>query len=62
MRESEELINDSIRLLTQEAKKFEGADKSNYANIKNGLRSALKGYFKTKTKRTPMILPIIIEI
>lgn len=63
MRESEELISECVELLSNEARRFERAnDKSEYAAIKNGLRSTLKGFFKVKTKRTPMIIPIIIEI
>lgn len=63
MRESEELIGECVELLANEAKKFEKAsDKSEYAAIKNGIRSTMKGFFKSKTKRTPMIIPIIIEI
>ena len=63
MRESETLINKCTALLTEEAKKFEKAkDKSEYAGIKNGIRSNLKSFLKNKTKRTPMILPIVIEL
>lgn len=62
MRESEQLINESVKLLTDEARKFENAKKSDYANVKNSIRGSLKAYLRNKTKRTPMILPIIIEI
>ena len=63
MRESEELIHECTAMLTEEAKKFEQVkDKSEYAAIKNGIRSSLKNFLKNKTKRTPMILPIVIEI
>ena len=62
MRDSEELIKESMDMLTKEAKKFEKADKSEYAGVKNGLRTALKTFLKNKTKRTPMIVPIVIEI
>ena len=62
MRESEQLIAGSIKLLTEEAKKFESVKKSEYSLVKNNIKTALKSYLKNKTKRTPMILPIIIEI
>ncbi len=62
MRESEGLIADTVTHLTAEAQKFENASKSDYAAIKNGIRSFLKTYLKSKTKRTPMIMPIIVEI
>ncbi len=63
MRESEELIAQTVELLTKEGKKFETAkDKSEYAGIKNSVRSSLKSFLKARTQRTPMILPIVIEI
>lgn len=62
MRESEQLIADAVKLLTDEARKFEHANKSDYANIKNGVRSALRTFFRNKTKRSPMVMPIVIEI
>ena len=62
MRDSEELIADTKALLIKETRKFEGADRSDYANIKAGIRNSLKSFLKNRTKRTPMIMPIIIEI
>ena len=62
MRESETLINDAVAMLGKEAKKFETSDKSAYSGIKNGIRSSLKSFFKVKTKRTPMVMPIVIEL
>ncbi|MEN6419384.1 MAG: ribonuclease J [Clostridiaceae bacterium] len=62
MRDSEELIAETKALLAKEARKFEGADRSDFANIKSNIRSSLKSFLKNKTKRTPMIMPIIIEI
>jgi len=62
MRESEELIGETIAMLTEEAKRFEGADKSEYSSIKNGMRQKLKAFLKGKTKRTPMLIPIVMEI
>ena len=62
MRDSEELITETKAMLVKETRKFEGADRSEYAGIKNGIRSALKTFLKSKTKRTPIIMPIVIEI
>lgn len=62
MRDSEELIADTKAMLVKETRKFEGADRSDYANIKAGIRNSLKSFLKNRTKRTPMIMPIIIEI
>ena len=62
VRDSEELIADTKTLLVKETRKFEGADRSDYANIKAGIKNALKSFLKSRTKRTPMIMPIVIEI
>ncbi|MEA4938229.1 MAG: ribonuclease J [Christensenella sp.] len=62
MRDSEELIADTKAMLVKETRKFEGADRSDYSNIKAGIKNSLKTYLKSRTKRTPMILPIVIEI
>lgn len=62
MRESEKLIEEAVALLTEEAQRFEGASKSEYAAIKNSVRQKLKSLLKSRTKRTPMLLPIILEI
>lgn len=62
MRESEKLIEEAVALLTEEAQRFEGAPKSEYAAIKSSVRQKLKSLLKSRTKRTPMLLPIILEI
>ena len=62
VRDSEELIAEAVELLKEEAKRFENAAKSDYANIKNSIRSSLKGLLKKRTRRTPMIMPIVLEV
>ncbi|MDO4564602.1 MAG: ribonuclease J [Clostridia bacterium] len=62
MRESEDFIADCIEKLQPEIKKFENADKSEYAELKNNVRSKLKAYLNAKTKRTPIIIPIVVLI
>ncbi len=62
MRDSEELIAETRAFLIKETRKFEGAERGDYAAIKSSIRTALKSFLKSKTKRTPMIMPIIIEI
>jgi ribonuclease J len=62
MRDSEELIAETRAFLVKETRKFEGAERGDYAAIKSSIRSALKSFLKSKTKRTPMIMPIVIEI
>lgn len=62
MREAEELIQESTKLITEEARRFEGAQKSEYPTIKNIVKSRLKNFLYGRTHRSPMILPITIEI
>jgi len=62
VKESEELM-DEIRDLTKEImEKNLGKRKNNYSNIKNNVKDELSLYLYQKTKRKPMILPVIIEI
>ncbi len=62
MRDNETLIGRASELIYAEAKRFEGADKGEYAAIKNQVKSKLKSFLYTETGRTPMILPIVIEV
>ncbi len=62
MRDSEELIAETRAFLIKESRKFEGSERGDYAAIKSSIRTALKSFLKSKTKRTPMIMPILIEI
>ncbi len=62
VRESEELIKEARAIVREKAEAFASSHKSEWSSIKNNIRSAMKDYLYKKTKRTPMILPIIIEI
>lgn len=62
MRESEPLIQEASELVYETAKQFEGKGKGDYTSVKNTVRSRLKSFLYEKTGRTPMILPIVIEI
>ncbi|MDL2235571.1 ribonuclease J [Christensenellaceae bacterium OttesenSCG-928-L17] len=62
MRESDDLIQEACLVVRPLAASFENKHYSEWANIKNSIRSALKEYFYNKTKRTPMILPVIVEV
>ncbi len=62
MRENEELIQES-KMLIQEFIEGLSSDKlRDWSYIKNEIRRELKEFLYAKTKRTPMILPMIIEI
>lgn len=62
VRESEDLINEACDILRSQAASFESHHQSDWANIKNGMRNSLREYLYNKTKRNPVILPIIVEI
>lgn len=62
MKDSEELIHQAVESIQSEVERFEKEDKSSYANIKNSIKTKLKTFFKSKTKRTPVIVPIVIEV
>lgn len=62
MRDNESLINRASELVYEQAKRFESADKGEYAGIKNTVKSKLKSFLYNETGRTPMILPIVIEV
>ncbi len=62
VKNSEELINEARELTQKYAEKFASAHRSEWSGLKNSLKSELKNYLYNKTKRRPMVLPIIIEI
>ena len=62
LKNSEELVKDARTLVNELAAQFGSAHRSEWSSIKNNIRSSLKTFLYNKTKRTPMIFPIIIEI
>ncbi len=62
VRESENLMEDIKQLLRAEIDKFEEKHITDWTTIKAMLREELRDYIYKKTKRDPMILPIIMEV
>ncbi len=62
VRESENLMEDIKQLLRAEILKFEEKHIIDWSTIKALLREELRDYIHKKTKRDPMILPIIMEV
>jgi ribonuclease J len=62
VRESEKLIEESTALITKIVKKNMENDIIEWSNIKQDIRDQLNTFLFEKTKRRPMILPIIMEI
>ena len=61
MKESDELMGKAAEAIASEVQRFETEGKANYGDIKAAVKTRLRTFFKSRTKRTPMILPIVIE-
>ncbi|OXB94356.1 ribonuclease J1 [Parageobacillus galactosidasius] len=62
MRESSDLINDAQALITKHLEKVLERKTNQWSEIKNEITDTLAPFLYEKTKRRPMILPIIMEI
>ena len=62
VRESENLMEDIKKMVREEIKKCEERKIKDWSTIKSTLKDSLRDYVFQKTKRNPMILPIIMEI
>jgi len=62
VRESENLMEDLKRFIREEVKKCEAKKIRDWSTIKSTLKDSLRDYIFQKTKRNPMILPIIMEV
>ena len=62
VRESETLMDDVKRVIKQEVKTLEEEGVRDWSTIKSTLKDDLRDYIFQRTKRNPMILPIIMEV
>ena len=62
VKESENVMDEIKNVARHEVYKFELRETKDWATIKNALRENLKDYIFAKTKRNPMILPIVMEV
>ena len=62
VRESENLMEEIKKIVRDEIRKCEEKRIKDWSTIKSNLRDSLRDYVYVKTKRNPMILPIIMEI
>ncbi len=62
VRESEELLDEAKMLMKSVMEDCFDRGVREWGNIKSAMRDALSDYIYQKTKRSPMILPIIMEI
>ena len=62
VRESDELLDEARSLVMDLMDRFQERNISDWGKIKTTIRDTLSDYFWKKTKRRPMILPIIMEV
>lgn len=62
VRESENLMEDVKKVIREEVRNFEEQGIRDWSTIKSTLKDNLRDYIFQKTKRNPMILPIIMEV
>lgn len=62
VRESENLMDDVKSVVKHEIRKMEEQGIRDWGTIKSNLRENLRDYIFMKTKRDPMIIPIIMEV
>jgi ribonuclease J len=61
VRESEQLMEEASDIAREVIEKYVGKDTFEWTNIKQEIRDTLNQYLFQKTKRRPMIIPIIME-
>jgi len=61
VRESEQLMDESADLVKKIVEKYVNKETFEWTNIKQEIRDTLNSYLYQKTKRRPMIIPIIME-
>lgn len=62
VRESETLMDDVKKVINEEVRMFEEEGIRDWSTIKSTLKDDLRDYIFQRTKRNPMILPIIMEV
>lgn len=62
VKESEELIKELKRIVIESLDSCDRRNTRDYATVKATIKNNLSGYLYKKTKRSPMILPVIAEI
>ncbi|MBR6033659.1 MAG: ribonuclease J [Clostridia bacterium] len=62
VRESENLMDDVKKVVREEMEECEEKHITDWMTIKTNLKDTLRDYVFQKTKRNPMILPIIMEV
>ena len=62
IKESDEIMCAAKETVLKAAYKYAETSHANWGSIKNSIRNTLKDYLYEKTKRNPIIIPVIIEV
>ena len=62
VKESEELMNELREVVSETVDTYIAEDLNDWAALRSSIKRALSGHLYRKTKRNPMILPVITEI
>ena len=62
VRESEGLMDEARELVKNILDDFQERNVTDWSTLKSGMRDGLREFLYEKTKRKPMILPIIMEV
>ena len=62
MKESEELLEETKERLRSLLKQCEGEEISEWSGIKSNVREVVGKFLYERTRRRPMILPIVMEV
>ena len=62
VRENEDLIEAATRVAEQALQQFEGDHRADFNTIRNAVRDDLRRFIYERTERTPVILPIFMEV
>ena len=60
--ESDDIIKEAIETIKQKLDSMDGNAMKDWTMLKNNTRDIASKYFYNKTKRNPVILPIIMEV
>lgn len=62
VRESEDLMDEARKVVRDVLRECEKKQITDWSTLKSSIRNSLRNYLYGKTKRNPMILPIIMEV
>ncbi len=62
VRESEQLLEGACEQVREVLSRMDDMDKRDFGGVKTRIREAVSAFLYRKTKRSPMILPIIMEV